>query len=140
MTAPDARRLELRGIFNRLVTALGAKDFDTVEALLTADVVCEWPYLPMTGMAPVMHGNRTFREFCEQGMAQFDPYRHKITAYYDLIEPDALIAEYFSDTVFHPTGARYSNHYLGIARFRGDKVCFWKEYINPLTIKDAMGL
>lgn len=140
MTALDPRRLELRSIFENLVVALGRKDFDTVEALMTEDVVCEWPYRPIKDMDEVMIGNRKFREFCEQGMATCDPYRHKITQFYDLVEPEAIIAEYYSDTIFHPTGARYSNRYLGLARFRGNRVCYWKEYINPMIVKEVMGL
>lgn len=136
----DPRRLELREIFEKLVTALGNKDFDTVESLCTEDAVFEWPYRPIEDMSEVMIGAKTFRDFCEQGMATCDPYRHKITAFYDLVEPNALIAEYYSDTIFNPTGAKYSNRYLGIARFRDNKICFWKEYINPLIVRDVMGL
>jgi ketosteroid isomerase-like protein len=136
----NARRLEIRDIFERLITALGNKDFDGVEALLTEDAVFDWPYLPLDTMAERMIGAKTFRDFCEQGMATCDPYRHKMTAFYDLLEPDALIAEYYSDTIFNPTGARYSNKYLAIARFRGDRVCYWKEYINPMIVKNVMGI
>ena len=139
-TGIDARRLKLRDIFETMVTALGNKDFDLMESLLTEDVVCDWPYLPIADMDGRMVGAKTFRDFCEAGMRDFDPYRHKITAFYDLVEPDALIAEYHSNSVYHPNGKPYSNRYLGIARFRGDRVCYWKEYINPLVVKETMGL
>ena len=56
----NARRLEIRDIFERLITALGNKDFDGVEALLTEDAVFDWPYLPLDTMAERMIGAKTF--------------------------------------------------------------------------------
>jgi ketosteroid isomerase-like protein len=47
-----------------------------------------------------------------------------------------LISEYHSDSRHLATGVAYSNRYLGILRFREGKVCYWREYINPLAIKD----
>ena len=137
---PETERARLRRLFTAVLDAIGSKDFDRLESLLTDDVLCEWPYRPLPDMAETMVGNRAFRAFCEDGMRPFDPYRHTATAFYDLVEPDALIAEYYSDTVYHPNGRRYSNRYLGIVRFRGEQINYWKEYINPLTVKETLGI
>jgi ketosteroid isomerase-like protein len=85
-----------------------------------------------------MVGTRQFRETTEQGMAAFEPLGHQVDRIYDLSEPDMLIAEYHSDTTFPANGRRYSNHYLGIVRFSGDKISYWKEYINPMTVQEVM--
>ena len=129
-----------RRMFDEMVTAFGHKDFDRFETYLTPEAVFEWPYLPVEGWPQTMSGARAFREMCERGMVDFDPYNHKVTRFYDQVEPDLLIVEYFSDTTYRPSGKRYSNQYLGIVRFAGDKVSYWKEYINPLTVKNVMGL
>jgi ketosteroid isomerase-like protein len=128
-----------RRLFDEMVTAFGRKEFDAFERYFTPDAVFEWPYVPVEGWPHTMIGVRAFRESAENGMADFDPYNHKVTRFYDQAEPDLLIAEYFSDSVYHPNGKRYSNHYLGIVRFDGDKISYWKEYINPVTIKNVMG-
>ena len=129
-----------RRLFDEMVTAFGRKEFDTFEGYFTPEAVFEWPYLPVEGWPYTMIGVHAFRESSERGMADFDPYNHKVTRFYDLVEPDMLIAEYFSDTTYHPNSRRYSNQYLGIIKFDGDRICYWKEYINPMTVKDVMGL
>jgi ketosteroid isomerase-like protein len=128
-----------RQLFDQMVTAFGRKEFDTFETYFIADAVFEWPYPPVPDFPHTMVGVHAFRLATERGMADFDPYRHRVTRFYDMIEPDMLIAEYESDTVYHPTGRPYANKYLGIVRFEGEKIAYWKEYINPLTIKEAMG-
>ncbi len=129
-----------RRLFKEMVTAFGRKEFDLFETYFIADAVFEWPYLPVPDFPPRMVGVHAFRLATERGMADFDPYRHRVTQFYDMIEPDLLIAEYESDTIYHPTGRPYANKYLGIVRFAGQKIGYWKEYINPLLIKEAMGL
>ncbi|HLG89059.1 MAG TPA: nuclear transport factor 2 family protein [Alphaproteobacteria bacterium] len=129
-----------RRIFGEAVTAFGRKEFDRFERYFIADAVFEWPYLPVESWPHTMVGTRAFRESSEKGMADFDPYNHKVTRFYDQVEADLLIAEYVSDTIYRPNGKRYSNQYLGIVRFAGGKIGYWKEYINPVVVKDVMGL
>jgi ketosteroid isomerase-like protein len=138
MEIDEARTARKRQLFDEMVAAFGRKEFDLFETYLTQDAVFEWPYLPVPDFPSRMVGAHAFRLATERGMADFDPYRHKVTQFYDAVEPDLLIAEYESDTVYHPTGRPYANKYLGIVRFTGEKVSYWKEYINPLTIKEAM--
>ncbi len=140
MVIDEAWTARKRQLFNDMVTAFGHKDFDRFETYFIPDAVFDWPYLPVSGFPSRIVGVHKFRLTTEQGMADFDPYRHRVTQFFDLIEPDMLIAEYESDTFYHPTGRPYANKYLGIVRFTGEKISWWKEYINPLTIKEAMGI
>jgi ketosteroid isomerase-like protein len=139
MEIDEAWTTRKRQLFDEMVTAFGRKEFDLFETYLIPEAVFEWPYLPVPDFPSRMVGTHAFRLATERGMADFDPYRHRVTQFYDTVEPDLLIAEYESDTVYHPTGRAYANKYLGIVRFTGEKVSWWKEYINPLTIKEAMG-
>ncbi len=140
MADNEAWTLRKRQLFDEMVTAFGGKEFDLFETYFIANAVFEWPYLPVPDFPHMMVGAHAFRLATERGMADFDPYRHRVTRFYDMIEQDMLIAEYESDTVYHPTGKPYANRYLGIVRFEGEKIGYWKEYINPLTIKETMEL
>lgn len=139
MVIDDAWTARKRQLFDEMVTCFGRKEFDRFETYFVPDAVFDWPYLPVPDFPNRMVGVHKFRLATEQGMADFDPYRHRVTQFFDMIEQDMLIAEYESDTVYHPTGRPYANKYLGIVRFTGEKISWWKEYINPLTIKEAMG-
>jgi uncharacterized protein len=126
-----ARRVRLRELFTDLITAYGAKDFDRFETFMRNDTVFEWP--------EKMVGGANFRATSEAGMKDCDPYGHVVDQFFDQFDPDTLIVEYHSDTIHHPTGRRYSNKYLGILRFEDEKVVYWKEYVNPLTILEVYG-
>lgn len=135
----DTRRARLRALFTDLITAYGAKDFDRFETFMRDDTVFEWPYLPLKDFPERMIGGAAFRAASEAGMKDSDPYDHVVDRFYDQLDPDMLIVEYHSDTMHHTSGRRYGNKYLGILRFEGDRVIFWKEYLNPLPILEIYG-
>lgn len=135
--APRAQ--QLRDLFSEMITAYGAKDFDRFATFLRADTVFEWPYLPLRDFPDRMVGADAFVATSKAGMADCDPYRHQVDEFYDQLDPDTLIVEYRSDTIHHPSGRRYANKYLGILRYDGDKVAYWKEYVNPLPILEVYG-
>jgi len=140
MTLPDKQTLRdaNKAIFTAMLEHLGRKDFDAFEDYLAQDIFQDWPYLPIPNMPSSITGRRQLREFIETGSAQFDPYAYKITMFYDMADPAMLIVEYTSHTIYHPTGQPYSNAYLGILRFEDGKIAYWREYLNPLIIKESM--
>jgi ketosteroid isomerase-like protein len=138
-TMPSARHAELRQLFTDMLGALGRKDFDGFETYVAEDALFEWPYPPVDDFAGSITGRSAFRKFCEAGMADCDPYNYSIQAIYDLVAPDTLIAEYTSHSFHHPRGIPYSNSYLGVFRYAGDQIVYWKEYINPLVVKRIYG-
>lgn len=139
MTVPDSRRQELKDLFVGLITAYGEKDFDAFAPYIHEDAVFDWPYLPLKEFPDAVTGRNKFIEISRAGMEGCDGYHHKVDQFYDLLDPDMLIVEYHSDTVF-PSGKPYANKYLGILRFRGNEVVYWREYVNPLPIIEAYGL
>ena len=66
-------------------------------------------------------------------MSAFEPYRYQITAVFELLDPNRLIAEYRSNSTYKPSGAAYRNQYLGIFEFLDGQVAYWREYINPTS-------
>lgn len=135
----SARHAKLRQLFTDMLGALGRKDFDGFESYVAEDALFEWPYPPVDEFAGSITGRGAFRKFCEAGMADCDPYNYSIEAIYDLAEPDTLIAEYSSHSFHRLRGLPYSNSYLGILRYSGDRMIYWKEYINPLVVKRIYG-
>lgn len=134
------RRARLRAIFADLIGAYGRKDFDAFARHVDEQAVFEWPYLPLKEFPDRMVGRDAFIAMSREGMADCDGYHHTVDACFDQLDPDMLIVEYHSQTVLRSTGAAYANKYLGILRFDGDRVVYWKEYVNPLAIVEAYGL
>ncbi|WP_311269550.1 nuclear transport factor 2 family protein [Sphingobium sp. WCS2017Hpa-17] len=134
-----ARRAQLRTMFEEMITAFGAKNFDHFSTFIGEDTVFEWPYLPLKEFPERMIGGSAFVAAAKVGMADSEPYNHKVDTFYDMADPDMLIVEYHSDTTHTKSGKRYSNKYLGILRYAGDQVVYWKEYVNPLTILEVYG-
>ena len=128
-----------RAAFIAMLTALGTKDFDTFETFLDAEIVCEWPYIPMPGFPQEMTGANTIRTCFERDMGAFTPYNYKIQKIYGTDDPDVVIAEYMSDCTYLPRNVHYGNQYLGIMTFRGGKIVRWKEYVNPGPILEIVG-
>jgi len=124
-----------REIFIRMLDALGRKDWDAGFACMSEDVLCDWPYLPIAEMAHEMRGRERIREFFSVGQEPFAGLNYRIDRIYEQLDPTLLIAEYRSDSRHLPSGQEYRNQYLGILRFENGRVCYWREYINPMAIK-----
>jgi len=114
--------------------ALGRKDWDAGFACMTEDVHCDWPYLPIPDMPEAITGSARVRAFFDEGQKPMAGLDYVIDQIYETLDPDLLIAEYHSRSRHLASGVPYSNRYLGILRFRDGKVCYWREYINPLAI------
>ncbi|MBJ18466.1 MAG: hypothetical protein CL933_03485 [Deltaproteobacteria bacterium] len=127
-----------RAVMTELLLRLGSQDFSGACSLLSEDVLCDWPFPPMSTMPSAIRGRGEMEAFLSQGMSAFDPYRYEITDVFELLEPTRLIAEYQSNSRYIPSGAPYRNHYLGIFEFKDGLVCYWREYINPVVISEVL--
>ncbi|MFM7785227.1 MAG: nuclear transport factor 2 family protein [Gammaproteobacteria bacterium] len=132
------RRAANRAVFLRMMDALGRKDWDEGFALTIEDLLCDWPYPPLEGMAEAIEGREAVRRFFDEGQAPMAGLDYRIDAIHDALDPDLLISEYHSVSRHLATGVPYGNRYLGILRFRDGKVCYWREYINPLKIAEML--
>ena len=136
--ADAALRAANKALFLKLLAHLGRKEFDAFAACVAEDLVQEWPYLPLASMPHVLHGRQALLEVMQRGMADFDPYDYQVDAVHELLDPNMLIAEYRSNSVYHPKRLPYSNRYISVLRFRDGQLAHWVEYVNPLIIKEAM--
>ena len=138
MSDPDALRAANRAVMSEALGRLGRQDFVGACALLSEDVVCDWPYPPMEGVPHSITGRAAMQEFFSAGMSAFDPYAYEITEVFELLDPGRLIAEYRSNSRLRATDTPYRNQYLGIFHFRDSLICYWREYINPLIVAETM--
>jgi len=136
--AERERRGANRAVMTEMLRRLGEQAWVPACALLSEDVRCDWPYRPMASSPSELRGRETLRGFLENGMRAFEPYRYEITEVYELLDPDALIAEYRSHSRLLASGAPYRNSYLGIFRFRDGEICTWREYLDPQVVAEAM--
>jgi uncharacterized protein len=128
-----------RSLFEKMLTALGTKDFDTFEACLADDVRLEWPFPVMDGF-PVEHrGARWLRDALELSFRDFTPYAYTIEAVHDLSDDDRLIAEYTSHSRYLPTAQPYSNRYISVFDFANGRIVRWREYVNPKIVAQVLG-
>lgn len=140
MVDHDLRRAHLKAKFQALITAYGNKDFDAFAAHVHPEAEFDWPYLPLKEFPERMVGRDAFIAMSRAGMEDCDGYHHQVDRFYDMADPDMMLVEYHSGTVLHSTGQAYGNKYLGILRFEGDLVVYWREYLNPVPIIEAFGL
>jgi ketosteroid isomerase-like protein len=68
----------------------------------------------------------------------FDPFKMEVRALYPGADGQTLVAEYASDAVVKHNGRPYVNRYVGIFRFDGDQIAFWREYHNPEAATAAL--
>ena len=60
-----------------------------------------------------------------------------LTEIFECLDPNLLIAEYFSEVRSTFTNNPYQNTYIGLWKFREGKICGVKEYLNPLIATEA---
>jgi len=128
-----------REVFLRMLSALGSKDYDTFEQCLDPDLLCEWPYVVMEGFPTEMRGAQRLREALQTSFESFAPYDYRIVEIHDLADTNRLIAEYTSHSRYLPTGDPYSNRYVGYFEFRDGRITRWREYVNPLIVRETLG-
>jgi uncharacterized protein len=140
MSEHDTKQLREanKAAFLALLGHLGRKEFDAFQASLAQDMVQEWPYRPLPNMPERLVGAAEVRKLIETGMSDFDPYNYRIRVLHDLVDPDMVIAEYTSHSVYLPRQVAYENSYISVLRFRDGKLVYWSEYVNPLVIKEAL--
>jgi ketosteroid isomerase-like protein len=128
---PNTDRVE------EILRRLGAADFDGTGELLAPDFVQEYPYQPTPEVPHAIEGAAPFLDFVRAGMGSFDPYAFRIVDMWQTTDPSTVVTEYTSHTRLKATGTPYSNHYLGVFRFRPDgKLALWREFINPVAVSE----
>lgn len=125
-------------IFRTMLRHLGEQEYAQCGAYLAEDIYADWPYIPAPGCPEHIIGRQPLLSFFENGMQGFEPYRYRISHIHELVDPDKLIAEYSSHSSFLSNGRPYSNKYCSVLHFKDGLITYWREYVNPETIRIAM--
>lgn len=138
MTSDEALRQRNTGIFETMLGHLGRQEYAQCGHYLAPDIYADWPYIPAPGCPEHIVGREPLLAFFEGGMAAFEPYSYRISAIHAQLDPNRLIAEYSSHSHFLSNGRPYSNRYCAILHFQDGLVTYWREYVNPEIIRQAM--
>lgn len=125
-------------IFKTMLGHLGEQEYDKCGQYLAADIYADWPYIPAPGCPESITGREPLLAFFSGGMAGFEPYRYRIIAMHEQLDANKLIAEYSSHSSFLSNGKPYSNRYCSVLHFERGLITYWREYVNPETIRLAM--
>lgn len=134
----DALRRKNIDIFLTMLRHLGRKEFDLCAGYLAPDMVSDWPYIPAPGCPERLTTRADLLEFIRAGTSEFDPFDYQISQIHELVDPNKLIVEYYSQTRYRPRDRFYSNKYLGVFHFKNGLITYWREYVNPEVIRQAM--
>lgn len=104
--------------------------FPSLQTLLTANSVMEWPYAPallpnrIVGSAAIATalGEAMPRLFCS-----FD---FRIDTFYPCAPRAVAIVEAHSEGVLHD-GLLYRNRYVVVIGFQNERIALWREYFDP---------
>ena len=122
-----------RDLFVAMLTALGRKDFETVESCLAEDILLEWPFPVMDGFPLEHRGARWFLDAMRTSWRDFDDYAYRIEAIHDLAAEDR------SHSRYQPPGLPYTNRYISIYDFTDGRITRWREYVNPRIVAQILG-
>jgi limonene-1,2-epoxide hydrolase len=125
-------------IFKTMLGHLGEQEYGQCGRYLATDIYADWPYIPAPGCPESITGREPLLAFFAGGMAGFEPYRYRIIAIHELLDANKLIAEYSSHSSFLSNGKPYSNRYCSVLHFDRGLITYWREYVNPETIRLAM--
>lgn len=133
MTAEEIRARNL-ALVERSFAAVGQGRVDLQLEAFTDDVVLELPYAD----PPVrLEGKEAIRAHVGPALEIFS-FQLRIDRVFECADPDTLVLEYTSEGRVTTTGKPYSNSYIGIVRFREGRICWQREYYNPLVAARAL--
>jgi ketosteroid isomerase-like protein len=126
----DERRAANKARFLTVLETVSAGRFEDLGQSMTDDLVFELPYGPAFIPNPI-EGLEAWNQMQLMTFALFSSFRLELMEFHDCLDPDELIAEYRSEATVLRNGNEYLNRYIGVLRFRDDKISHWREFHNP---------
>ena len=130
--AESASSSEMRATVVRLIDAISAMDEAALRPLLADDAIMELPFAPPAFPASKSGGDAMAAGIGGAGRF-FTKFRMTPRAFYPSPETNSIIVETDSEGTLH-NGGSYSNRYIMLFRFRGNKIILWREYFNPSRV------
>ena len=137
MSAESERRSGNRATVEKAFGLLSQQRHKEIAELITDDIDFELPYGP--GQKPLaVRGSDRWMALNDATWPLFARFSLAITHVYEPADPDLLVVEYQSDGEVRATRKPYRNRYIGVFRFRGGRICAWREFHNPEITAIAM--
>jgi hypothetical protein len=137
MASEAERRASNRAVVEKAFGLLSQMRHRELADLISEDIAFELPYGP--GQKPlVVAGRERWLALNDATWPAFSRFAIGITAVHELVDPDALVIEYQSDGQVRASAKPYCNRYIGVFRFRGGRICEWREFHNPEITAIAM--
>jgi Ketosteroid isomerase-related protein len=137
MSAESERRSGNRATVEKAFGLLSQQRHKEIAELITDDIDFELPYGPGQ-KALAVRGSDRWIALNDATWPAFTRFSLAITNVYELADPDMLVVEYQSDGEVRATKKPYRNRYIGVFRFRGGRICAWREFHNPEITAIAM--
>jgi len=137
MSADSERRSGNRATVEKAFGLLSQQRHKEIAELITDDIDFELPYGPGQ-KALAVRGSERWIALNDATWPAFARFSLAITNVYELADPDMLVVEYQSDGEVRATKKPYRNRYIGVFRFRGGRICAWREFHNPEITAIAM--
>jgi ketosteroid isomerase-like protein len=120
------------------LSLLSQKDLDTWLKLWTEDAVQDMPFSPPEFPSRLEGRKAIAKHYSSlpQAVGKMDFLDLKL---YPLQDPDWILAEYRGEIEVLSTGRPYNNHYCGLFQLRNGKIALFREYYNPLTLREGFG-
>jgi len=124
-------------VVRQVIRAVSDFDFDTVEQLVSEDIVVEQPFATL-GMAEKMKGRDAFIAGLRFVPTMFHEFKLNITAVYDCPDENTVVFEQTSAGIFNVDGSSYANRYIMIFGFCDGKISIWKEGYDARIMYERM--
>lgn len=114
------------------------KDFDRWRELVTEDLVQENPYMPELPGTPAHFESRDRLEFhLKTVLNKRRNHAFFILSAHESRDGETVILEVAGRSEVPETGQAYHQRYVVFMTFRGDKICYLREYFNPVVFQNA---
>lgn len=135
-------------VFQTMLGHLGRRDYENCGKYLAEDIYADWPYRPMPSIPDKVLGRDQLIAYfrgevagsSNGGLDDFTPLSYEIDAIHELLDANALIAEYQSHATHVPSNKPYNNRYISLLKFSDGKVTYWREYVNPAVIYEIFDM
>ena len=120
-------------VLKTAISSIGTGNSEIFSSLYTEDWVLELPY---SEPPKVLTGINEILAYLKPQMGKLE-FTLTLTEIFECLDPNLLIAEYFSKGRSTVTNKPYQNTYIGLWKFREGKICGVNEYLNPLIATEA---
>jgi uncharacterized protein len=117
---------------------LSEKNLSAWIDLWTEDAVQDMPFSPPEFPARLEGKKAIARHYSSlpQTVGKMDFFDLKL---YSMQDPDWILAEYRGEIEVLATGRPYNNRYCGLFQLKDSKIALFREYYNPLTLREGFG-